>query len=104
MGGTLELPAKAPAQINIYLQFEIWNQASKTFETLPKDVPVELMDHFTSPIPDYPIDKKYTDDKGCVHFIASVCGRRDDPESETTRRIRQAFDESGKPSPISSAN
>ena len=71
MGGTLELQAKAPAQIDIYLQFEIWNQASKTFETLPKDVPVELMDHFTSPLPDYSIDKKNTDDKGCIHFVAT---------------------------------
>jgi len=66
----------APSPINVYLQFEVWNQTSKAFDTLPKDVQVDLMDHFTWPIPDYQIDKKYTDDKGCVHFIATDLKKR----------------------------
>jgi hypothetical protein len=60
----------APPRGKIYLQFECWNERTNAFETLPADVPVELV-HYNSVLANKVLDTQKTDAKGCVEFETS---------------------------------
>jgi hypothetical protein len=59
--------------VNIYLKFEVWNQTSHAFNSLPEGVAIDLMDY--DPISNDRIDTQNTDLQGRVHFrIANIGG------------------------------
>jgi hypothetical protein len=50
--------------VNIYLQFEVWNESSRDYEPLPQGVAVKLAGLTNDTL----VPAEYTDAQGCVHF------------------------------------
>lgn len=56
-----------PVPVNVHLQFEVWNEASKVFETLPAGIAIDLMEY--EPVsPNDVLATQHTNSQGRVHF------------------------------------
>ncbi len=70
-----------PPKGKIYVQFEVYNETTGVFETLPRGVPIHLMDYNTV-LPNKKLDTQLTDGQGRVEFetadLAKKAGEKPD--------------------------